>query len=130
MRVSDTDRSVRWYADALGFHVERSYTLVHDPDVRVTFMANGNGERIELFEFGDAPAKPEFAHPDEALRAGHAHFALYVEDIQGSFDRAVAAGARALWGPRHAAVIETDTAYIADPDNNLVEFIKKNEIWG
>jgi len=130
MRVGDMDRSVRWYEQALGFRVERAYTLAHKSDVRVTFMVNDNGERVELFEFKDAPPKPAFAHPDEALMAGHAHFALYVDDIQGSFDRAVAAGARSLWGPRHAAVIETDTAYIADPDNNLVEFIKKNEVWG
>lgn len=130
MRVSDLDRSKSWYEQALGFAVERQYSLVHNADVRVCFMANENGERVELFEFKDAAPKPEFAHPDEALRAGHAHFALYVDDIQGAFERAVAAGARVLWGPRHAKVIETETAYIADPDNNLVEFIKKNDVWG
>jgi catechol 2,3-dioxygenase-like lactoylglutathione lyase family enzyme len=130
MRVSDLDRSIRWYEQAFGFAVERQYALRHDADVRVCFMANPNGERIELFEFKDAPPKPEFAHPDDALRAGHAHFAFYVADIDAAFERAVAAGARVLWPPRRADLVETHTCYIADPDNNLIEFILKNEVWG
>ena len=130
MRVSDMERSIRFYEQAFGFSVERRYSLAHDAGVRVCFMANGNGERVELFEFPDAAPKPEFAHPDEALRAGHAHFALYVEDIDAAFNRAVAAGARVLWAPRRAELVETHTSYVADPDNNLVEFIKKNEVWG
>jgi catechol 2,3-dioxygenase-like lactoylglutathione lyase family enzyme len=128
MRVSDLDRSIHWYEEALGFHVERGHTL-GGLDVRVCFMANDVGERVELFEFKDGVTKPEFAHPDEALKGGHAHFALYVDDIQGAFDRAVKGGARVLWGPRYAKPLETETAYIADPDNNLVEFVKTTDAW-
>lgn len=123
MRVGDLERSVKWYEEALGFHFGRSYPML-DGDGRVAFLINDAGEQLELFELKEFESTPGWAHPTAALSRGHAHFALYVRDIGACFDRAVAAGARVLWKPRFAPPLGTETAYIADPDNNLVEFVK------
>jgi lactoylglutathione lyase len=123
MRVDDLDRSVKFYGDAFGFRFVRSYEML-DGDGRVAFLINDAGEQLELFELKEFEATPGWAHPTAALSRGHAHFALYVHDIEASFDRAVAAGARVLWKPRFASPLQTHTAYLADPDNNLVEFVK------
>jgi lactoylglutathione lyase len=123
MRVGSLDRSIRFYEEALGFHFVRCYEML-DGDGRVAFLINEAGEQLELFELKEFEATPGWAHPTAALARGHAHFALYVHDIEACFDRAVAAGARILWKPRFAPPLQTHTAYIADPDNNLVEFVK------
>jgi catechol 2,3-dioxygenase-like lactoylglutathione lyase family enzyme len=123
LRVTDLDRATRWYEEALGYRFETSHKLPH-ADVRVAFMVNGADERVELFEFSDGEPTPSWSHPDLALARGFSHFALRVADIEASFAQAEAAGARVLWAPRHAAPLGTRTAYIADPDDNLIEFVE------
>jgi catechol 2,3-dioxygenase-like lactoylglutathione lyase family enzyme len=123
MRVADLERSVAFYEEAFGFTFVRSYEML-DGDGRVAFVVNEAGEQLELFELEGFEPTPSWEHPTPALARGHAHVALHVTDIEGCFARAVAAGARVLWTPRYAPPLETHTAYLADPDNNLVEFVK------
>lgn len=123
MRVTDLERSIRFYQQALGFELNHAYEMI-DKSGRVAWLINEAGAQVELFQLNDYEATPGWSHPTNALARGHAHFSLYVHDIEARFERAVGAGARVLWGPRYAAPLETQTAYIADPDNNLVEFVK------
>jgi predicted enzyme related to lactoylglutathione lyase len=46
--------------------------------------------------------------------------------MRAAFERAVAAGARVIWEPRLSPPRRW-TAYIADPDNNLIEFQSESE---
>jgi catechol 2,3-dioxygenase-like lactoylglutathione lyase family enzyme len=126
LRVTDLDRATRWYEEALGFRFETSHELPHAA-VRVAFMVNPAQERVELFEFGDGEPTPAWSHPDYALARGFSHFALRVADIEARFEQATAAGARVLWAPRHAPPLGTRTAYIADPDDNLIEFVEATD---
>jgi catechol 2,3-dioxygenase-like lactoylglutathione lyase family enzyme len=123
MRVRDLDRSIAWYRDALGFNLLRSYEMLEKTG-RVAFLINDVGEQLELFALNEFETTPGWTHPTAALSRGHAHFALYVDDIEAAFARAVGARARVLWKPRFAPPLDTHTAYIADPDNNLIEFVR------
>jgi catechol 2,3-dioxygenase-like lactoylglutathione lyase family enzyme len=119
MRVANLDRAARFYEEALGFALQ-DVAAVNGTPGRVGFLRNDAGEQLELFEFEDFTPTPSWAHPSEALARGYAHFALAVEDIGAAFERAVAGGARVVWEPRHSPP-RNWTAFVADPDNNLVE---------
>jgi catechol 2,3-dioxygenase-like lactoylglutathione lyase family enzyme len=95
--VSDLDRSVAWYHDALG--------LTHDTTAgvpgSVAFMVAPTGERLELLAVGTQ--NTAWDDPISALRAGVGHSAWTVDDLDAAHARAVAAGGRSVWTPpRHA----------------------------
>jgi catechol 2,3-dioxygenase-like lactoylglutathione lyase family enzyme len=125
MRVSDLDRSTKWYEEALGFR-RQGVAAINGTPGRVAFFTNDAGNQLELFEMQEFEPTPAWTHPSDALARGHAHFALFVEDMRASFDQAIAAGARVVWEPRLSPPRRW-TAYIADPDNNLIEFQAESE---
>jgi catechol 2,3-dioxygenase-like lactoylglutathione lyase family enzyme len=121
LRVRDLDRAIEWYGEAFGFELQQRHET--HTGVRVAFVRRPSGERLELFELMGGDDLPDWPHPDQALTAGYAHFALHVEDIEAAFGRAAAAGARVLWRPRHVEVLGASTSYLADADNNLIELV-------
>ena len=117
--VSDLDRSVAWYADALGMTHELT---AHVPEgVAIAFMAAPGGERLELFAVDATDAGWE--GPIPALRAGVAHTGWTVGDLDTAYARALEAGGRAVWPPRESPEPGRRMAFVADPDGNLVELI-------
>jgi catechol 2,3-dioxygenase-like lactoylglutathione lyase family enzyme len=56
----------------------------------------GDGPGIELFEYADDDRRP----PATASDLGVTHLALYVDDIDEARERVIAAGGKALDGPR------------------------------
>src|SRR6478672_1164946 len=86
--VSDLDRSVAWYGEALG--------LAHEPTAgvpgAVAFVVAPTGERLELFAVDPQPTA--WDDPIAALRAGVPHTAWTVADIDAAHARAVDAGGR------------------------------------
>jgi catechol 2,3-dioxygenase-like lactoylglutathione lyase family enzyme len=128
MRVADLERSTRFYDEALGFR-RQGVAAINGTPGRVAFFLNDAGNQLELFEMEEYEPTPEWTHPSDALARGHAHFALYVDDMRIAFDRAVAAGARVVWEPRLSPPRRW-TAYLADPDNNLIEFQAESESAG
>ena len=117
--VSDLERSVAWYGEALGMTHELTAQV---PDgVAIAFMAAPGGERLELFAVDAADAGWE--GPIDALRAGVAHTGWVVGDLDVAFARAVEAGGRVVWPPRDSPEPGRRMAFVADPDGNLVELI-------
>lgn len=117
--VSDLEAAIAWYEAALGFAHELTGQVPEG--VRIAFVANDAGERVELFEVPtDAPA---WDGPITALRAGVGHVGFAVPDIDASFARAVASGGRAVWEPRPSPRPGQRIAFLTDPDGNLVELM-------
>ena len=117
--VSDLDRSVAWYADALGMTHELTARVPEG--VEIAFMASPSGERLELFAVDAKDARWE--GPIPALRAGVAHTGWTVSDVKAAHARAVEAGGRSVWPPRDSPEPGRRMAFVADPDGNLVELI-------
>jgi lactoylglutathione lyase len=120
--VADLDRATAWYEEALGFTVELTVELPTDP-VRVAMLVNDADVRLELFELEEARDTPAWADPVSALRRGVGHVAVVVDDLAAAFERAAAAGGRAVWEPRQSPEPHIRMAFVADPDGNLVELL-------
>lgn len=117
--VADLERAITWYEQALGFAHESTGQVPEG--VRIAFVANADGEMVELFEI---PVEvPAWEGPIQALRAGVPHLGLTVDDIDASFGRAVALGGRAVWEPRPSPRPGRRIAFLTDPDGNLIELL-------
>ena len=119
--VSDLDRSVAWYHEALG--------LAHEANAgvpgRVAFMVAPTGERLELVAVDVRPST--WDDPIAALRAGIPHTAWTVDDLDAAHARAVEAGGRSVWTPRGTPAPGLRIAFVADPDGNLVQLLSRDD---
>ena len=127
LSVPDLDRSLDWYCETFGF--TRGFAFeIPQARMRGAFAVGPNGVAVELIERagslpGAQPADPPAAN---AVR-GYNHICLAVADLDGTYLRVVAAGARAVWDPRASPEPGVRMAYVADPDGNLIELIEDRE---
>lgn len=122
MPVSDLERSIAWYRDALG--------LTHETKAGVpggvAFMLAPTGERLELLAVGGE--RSAWDDPIQALRAGVPHTAWTVDDLDGAYRRALEAGGRSVWTPRDTPEPGLRISFVADPDGNLVELLAEHTL--
>lgn len=133
--VSDLDRSVAFFTEALGF------ALLHrgprDPamigrvvgvpgaDIEVAYV-QGPGHRLELIEY-KAPADRGRVE-SRPCDAGFAHVAFDVDDIDAALAAAAAHGVKPLSEPQdlHTGPNKGGrVVYTRDPDGVTVEFIQR-----
>ncbi len=132
--VSDTQQSIEFYRDLLGFEVvyeaERanlsSYDKIMGMDsihVRVTMLWLGSEEStIALVQFLHPPMDTQWQ--PWIIKAGLSTLAISVQDIDADFDRLCAAGVRSVSEP--VDIIRdgrrtSRTCYIFDPDGLPIE---------
>lgn len=133
--VSDLDRSVAFFTEALGF------ALLHrgprDPamigrvvgvpgaDIEVAYV-QGPGHRLELIEY-KAPADRGRVE-SRPCDAGFAHVAFDVDDIDAALAAAAAHGVKPLSEPQDLHTGPNAggrVVYTRDPDGVTVEFIQR-----
>lgn len=119
--VADQVRSKRLYATMLGVEpvldVPGMTELPLTEGARLGLMPSDGIKRL----LGDA-----IAHPDEARGIPRCELYLRVDDPRAWYERALAAGARAIDEPRERSWGEL-AAYVADPDGHLVAFARPLE---
>src|SRR5258708_25005219 len=107
LTISDLDRSLRFWRDAMGMEVlfqqekKGGYleTIVGEPGahVRMAHLAfDGEGTRIELFEYV-SPAGGR--HVQRPADVGFAHVCVACDDTEERLERLLLAGGAALSGP-------------------------------
>lgn len=115
-RVSDVERSVRWYDDAFGarkvFHAPR------DGDRQeLMFLEFAKGQFIEVFTNG----QEKLETPTNAI--GYQHFCLAVDDLNQMLEHLAAMNVYPERPPRigrsHYLI-----AFVADPDGNVIELMQ------
>ena len=127
LRVGDLDRSVAFYADALGMREMRRETF---PDGRFTLVFMGYGESpsaptVELTWNWD---ETSYLHG-----TGYGHIALEVQDIYAACERLTNMGVEVTRaaGPMTFAPTETGEkeviAFLKDPDGYTIELIAAAE---
>ncbi len=135
LTVSNLDRSLAFWRDALGMQVVMSQekeggyleaiVLEHGAHVKMAHLAFApDGPRIELFEYL-APAGGRAVH--RPADVGFSHVCILCDDIDALLARLVAAG-----GTPFTDVVEVDTGansggrclYLRDPDGHVVELFQ------
>jgi catechol 2,3-dioxygenase-like lactoylglutathione lyase family enzyme len=133
--VSDIDRTVAFFRDALGFQVTskaprdkaaiEKITGVGDADVLIAYV-RGPGHSLELIQYL-SPADRSSVRP-RPCDVGFAHVAYDVDDIDAAIEAAAAHSVAPVGsvmvidqGPNKGGRV----AYLRDPDGITVEFIQK-----
>ena len=112
VRINDVDASLRFYRDALGLEVTRSYD---NPGGRFTL--------IYLAAPGDPEAEIELTHNWDPEELGGArnfgHIAYAVDDIYATCERLQQHGVTILRPPRDGRM-----AFVRSPDNISIELLQ------
>ncbi|MEN1889715.1 VOC family protein [Streptomyces mirabilis] len=123
LSVDDLERQLRFYIEAFGFR-DQHRSEIPAAGIRMAVLSNPAGGAIELTErVGSAPQ--HFADPFEGAGVqGYFHWALTVDDLDTTIATAVACGARAISPPAPARRPGIRFAYVADPEDNLIELLQ------
>ncbi len=121
LRASDFDKTVKFYTGGLGC---RETTRWGKAPGRAVMLDTGDGSHVEIFEGGEAGAKPEGAV---------LHFAFKTADCDASFRRALAAGAKGTVEPQSVTVdakprpFSVRIAFCTGPAGETIEFFQTIE---
>lgn len=121
LRVADLDASIAFYTEKVGLpFMFRELDAEHHEAFAYLAAEGGN---LELLQPLDAENRPvPFAAP--APEPPYCpHVALGVEDVDAMAARLGAAGVPLLAGPLEIPG-KVRWAYVADPDNNVLEFVQ------
>ena len=114
-KVADTERSVRWYADAFGarkiYHAEAK-----GDRPELMFLEFARGQFVELFSGG----KNQLPSPPDPI--GYLHFCLLVDNLEQALDHLAKMDVK----PQRKFIGRADQriAFITDPDGNSIELMQ------
>jgi lactoylglutathione lyase len=112
--VSDLDRAMEFY-DTLGFEETNRFTL-------------DGVENVYLGRDGDSDLQlrydPERTTPVAPNRADVDHIAFTVDDVEGTFETAIDAGAAPVLEPTEIDAADAFAAFVEDPEGYTLEFYR------
>src|SRR5580704_8622934 len=115
LAVADLGAEASWFCEVFG--LVRELALRVEPlDLSIEMLIHpGYGYRLELLRRPGSLAGGKPDSPAEAaLRHGYGHVAFDVADLEATFDRAVARGARPVMAPCPSPEPGVRMAFIAD----------------
>jgi catechol 2,3-dioxygenase-like lactoylglutathione lyase family enzyme len=131
--VSDLERSLAFYRDALGFAVESELRVAGEPsqtllrlrdvDLRAVYLVLG-GLRIELLHYA-SPGHRGDAEPRAMNQLGLTHLSLRVDDLDRMQEQLESRGVRVLRDSRiDHAKLRARAVFVTDPDGTLIELVE------
>ena len=114
-KVSDVERSVRWYADAFGakkvYHAE-----AQGGRPELMFLEFSKGQFVELFSGG----KNLLPSPPDPI--GYLHFCVQVDNLEQALEHLAAMNVK----PERKFIgrAQQRIAFISDPDGNGIELME------
>ena len=121
--VSDYDRALKFYRDALGFEVTADVTDPQSPENRwLTLKPTSAQTSIMLLKA--SPAHTEFT----ARLGGATLLVLHSDDLTADCECIKANDGQVLGAPRRAGWGDALEVHIADPDQNVFLLIETREV--
>jgi lactoylglutathione lyase len=115
-KVSDVERSVRWYGDAFG--ARKIFHAKQDGDrPELMFLEFAKGQLVEFFTNG----RNKTEQPPDPI--GYLHFCLVVDDLDAALKHLAAMNVHPTRPPR-AGRANYRITFIADPDGNVIELME------
>lgn len=127
LNVADLAAAERWYGEAFGYvrEIERRLDMF-ELDI-VMMIHPERGDRLELLHRpGSVPGLRAETPPEAVLTEGFGHICFDVAGVDAHFDRLVALGARPVMTPRPSPEPLIRTAFVADPEGNLLELLDRS----
>jgi catechol 2,3-dioxygenase-like lactoylglutathione lyase family enzyme len=134
--VRDMDRSLVFYRDVLGLHVNLD-TLEELPPIgdapaiqrRGVYLRWREGAHESFIVLDQQLSRPPFGEPAQTFQVGTHHWGLWVDEIDSFVARAEAAGVPIVVRPANGDTLAygepaggiVRTAFLRDPDGNLVQ---------
>jgi lactoylglutathione lyase len=115
-KVSDVERSVRWYADSFG--AEKVFHAKQEGErPELMFLEFAKGQFVEFFTNG----KNRLEQPADPI--GYLHFCLLVDDLDLALKHLAAMNVKPDRGPFTGRAGQR-IAFISDPDDNVIELMQ------
>ena len=133
--VEDLERSVSFYRDVVGLEILRerefagseiSQVLGYESAHLKMAMLGVHGQKghaLELIQYFNPASSGRTTSERSVL--GASHLAFHVDDIEGTFQRMIANGARQLNPPVHVPP-NRSACYLQDPDGNWIELLQRD----
>ena len=131
--VSDLERSLAFYRDALGFAVESELSVDGEPSetllrlrpvkLRAVYLVR-DGVRIELLHYA-SPGHAGDGSPRAMNQLGLTHLSFRVDDLAAAAARLETHGARVLPDTRiDNELLRAKALFATDPDGTLIELVE------
>ena len=131
--VSDLERSLAFYRDALGFEMESELAVDGEPSetllrlspvkLRAVYLVR-DGVRIELLHYA-SPGHAGNGSPRAMNQLGLTHLSFRVDDLSATAARLEAHGARVLPETRiDNPQLRAKALFATDPDGTLIELVE------
>ena len=121
LRVADLDASIAFYTETIGLpFMFRELDTEHHEAFAYLEAEGGNLELLQPLDADNRPVPFSAPAPEPPYCP---HIALGVEDVDAMAARLGAAGVPLLAGPLEISG-RVRWAYVADPDNNVLEFVQ------
>jgi catechol 2,3-dioxygenase-like lactoylglutathione lyase family enzyme len=115
-KVSNVERSVRWYRNAFG--AEKIFHAKAQGDrPELMFLEFAKGQCVEFFTEG----KDKVSQPPNPI--GYLHFCLLVDDLKQALEHLATMDVKPDRGPFTGRAGQ-QIAFISDPDANLIELMQ------
>jgi catechol 2,3-dioxygenase-like lactoylglutathione lyase family enzyme len=120
-------RATDWYCRVFGLTVENEFA-VPGTDLCGIMLRHESGYRIELLHRPSAVPGIEPENPVAAAGTrGYGHMCMRVGDVDGEYERLIAAGASSRKPPAPSPRPGGRFAFVADPEGNLIELLDRKD---
>lgn len=126
LSVRDLEAQAAWYAAALGLEPLEPGGIPH-LGIRVIFLVDPEHHwALELLHREGSHAGMQAPDaPTALLTQGFGHICLRVSDVDGLYERLLAAGASPIMPPGPSPVSGVRMAFVADPEGHLIEMLDR-----
>jgi glyoxylase I family protein len=133
--ITDVERSLKFYVDALGFKIHKiadesgecidNFSKLKDIDVKTIKMVDPNNNILELLHYRSHPEKPHNNRERRLSEIGCSHFALTVEDLDGLYERLIGQGIEFNYPIQRSPDNRVKIAFCQDPDGTYIELVEE-----